>query len=313
MPKIEAIAPQNAPAREEKVIPVRVAITKTKPAPKPASAAANPEAAAQNANQPATGEGNPAADPATTAESVKLSPQLSALARKEQAFRQRELQLKQRETDLQTKLAKADQFEQLQQALQKKDFSAFEKLGGTYEDFTNYLLNKDAGENPVAKTIQELQQQIADLKKGQEESAEQRFEETKSAYREEIGKLIATSDEFSHVKGLKREDAVLQLILDTWEEDGLEMTVDEACKLVEQELRGVGETFDKIRKPASSAPAQNAELPPPKRGPGTLTNDMLPSGATPKPTVQLHQLSEQERYAEARRRALAKRQQMKGT
>lgn len=259
-------------------------------------------------HQAITTEAPPVAESTTPEESVKLSPQLSAIARKEQAFRQREATLKQREKDLEAKLAKADQFDQISTKFAAKDYSEAEKLGLNYQEFTKYELDKLGAEDPQAKALKKLEAEIQALKTTQEESISQGFEETVSEYKKEILKAVTDNPEFSSIKELKREDAVLQLILDSWEEDKEEVTVEQACKDIEEFLIEQGKRFSALPK-LKPAPVEERKLPPPRPTVKTLTNQMQPQGNEARPTVSLQTLSESERYAEARRRALARRQQ----
>lgn len=297
MPKIEAIVDSVIPKSVEKPIPIRVVNTK------------NQQINQKIAGQPITNN-SPVAESAPPEESVRLSPQLSALARKEQAFRQREAALKQREKDIESKLVDADKFSALKQKLGSKDFSEAEALGLSYEDYTKYVLEKQDGEDPVKAEMERLKAEIESLKKGTEENAASQFEETVSEYKKEISKMVAENPEFSTIKGLKKEDAVLQLILETFEEDGEELTVSEASKLVEEHLVKVGNEFNflpKFKKEDSAV--EPRILPRPVVG-KTITNDMTMSSEK-RPYKSLQHLSEAERYAEARRRVLERREKGK--
>ncbi len=259
------------------------------------------------ASQPITDRSEPVAESTTPEESVKLAPQLSALARKEQAFRQRELVLKQREQDLEAKLANAEKFENLQTKIGAKDFSSAEELGLSYEEYTNYLLNKQAGEDPETQKFKALEEKIQALEKGREESATREYEETVAEYRTEITTMVASNPEFSSIKELGREDAVLQLILDSWEEDGEELTIDQACKDIENFIVEQGKQFTSLTK-FKPAEVDERKLPPPKTGPRTLTNNMQPSGETKVAKPSYQKMSESERYQAARAEVLRKRQ-----
>ena len=295
MPIQEAIVNTMLPKEVEKPIPVRTVSTRTVPR--------------QNLNQTNTSVGDPAVASATPAESVRLSPQLSALARKEQAFRQREQALKEREKAFEARTSDADKYSQLKTKLGAKDYSEAEELGLSYEEYTKYLLDKQAGEDPQTQRFKQLEDEIQALKKSKEESAAQEYEETVAAYKTEIAKLVETSPDFPKVKKAKREDAVLQLILDSWEADGTEMTVEQASKDVELFL---GEEAKKwaslIEEPEQSPGVPNRVLPPPRPGSMTLTQQMQPPSGKREPAKSLQHLSESERYAEARRRVLERRQ-----
>jgi hypothetical protein len=314
MPTKEAIVDTLIPKEVEKPIPVRTISTREKKTqPKQQVIPPNP-------NQPNTSGNAPAAESAQTAESVKLSPTLSALARKEQAHRQRERALVEREKSLEAKLARAEQYDQLEAKLKAKDFTALEALGLNYEEYTKSLLERQAGEDPNSQKFKALEDEIQSLKKGQEEKAEQEFEETKAAYQREIKVLIDKDpDKFSSVRFADEKSngevqrGILQYILDTFEEEGEVPTVDEACQLFEDHLIEQGKVYSalpKLKPAPSAAPVdESTTLPPPRRTPNTLTNDMSPPAGTTAPKKSLQHLSDEERYAEARRRVLARRQQ----
>jgi hypothetical protein len=313
MPTIQPIAEAIIPKETLKPIPVRVVSTRPD---KPKVAAAQ-TADPQFGNQTSTSVSNPAAASATTAESVKLPPETSALARKEQAFRQREAALKQKEQEFEARFAKVDkatQFDELKAKIAAKDFSEAEKLGLNYEDYVKYKLDQTTSDDPNVQAIKKLEAEIAALKKGQEDSAQQEFESTKTAYKKEILAAVATNPDFSSIKELKAEEHVLQLILDSFEEDGLEMTVAEACKDIEDALVENGKKFSELTKlkpkPATEEPRK---LPPPKPSVNTLTNQMQSTGAGQTIDRPLSELPDHERYAEARRRVEARRAKEQGS
>lgn len=296
-PLVNTLIPKT-PVPVEQPIPTRTVITRS-PKVQPT---------AQNAGQQVTNS-SPAAESATTEESVRLSPQLSAIARKEQAFRQREQTLKDREKAIEAKLAQADKYESLESKIKSKDYSEAEALGLTYEEYTKYVLEKQAGEDPQAAEIKALRAKIEAIEKGSEEQAAAQFGETIAEYKKEIGKLVSEHPDFSSIKELKKEDAVLQLILDTFEQDDEELTVMEAAQLVEDQLVKMGETFTKLPKLKKEDEPQRRALPRPVVG-TTLTNDMTASSEK-RPYKSLQNLSEAERYAEARRRVLERREKGK--
>jgi hypothetical protein len=300
MPTQEPVAPGLAPKVEEKEIPVRVVSTKTTLAKTQEN-----QSVPENKNQTIHNETAAPEASGTTEESVKLSPQISALARKEQAFRQREIALKQREKDLELDLASAREFKELKEKLSAKDFSQAEKLGLNYDEYVKYKIDQVNGEDPNAQALKKLEGEIESLKKGQEESAQQEFEETVLAYKKEILAQTANNPEFAGIKKLGAEQHVLQLILDSWEEDGIELSVQDACKDVVTWLKAQSDTLGEVFKPVE----EPKKLPPPRPGVKTLTNDMRVTGKEAAPQVPLHKLSEAERFAEARRRVMARRQQ----
>jgi len=293
MPTREAIVDNIIPHQAEKPIPVRTVSTRS-------------QRPTEIAGQPITNN-SPAAESApVTEESVRLSPQLSALARKEQAFRQREQALKEREKSIEAKLANAEKFEALKAKMSSKDFSEAEALGLSYEDYTKYVLEKQGGEDPLQAKISALEAKLESIEKGTEESAANQFEETVAEYKKEISKLVSDNPEYSSIKELKREDAVLQVILDAFEADGEELTVNEAAQQVEDYLVEYGKRFTSLPKFKTEVEPEERVLPRPVVG-KTLTNDMT-VGSEKRPLKSLQFLSEAERYAEARRRVLERQE-----
>lgn len=293
MPTQQPIVNTMIPREVEKPIPTRTVTTK-----------------AQNINQPGNSVVSPAAVSAAPAESVKLSPQLSALARKEQALRQERAAFLEEKKSLEARLAEAEKYSQLKSKLESKDFSQMEELGLTYEEFTKYLLDKQNGEDPNAQKFKTLEDELQAVKKAQEDKAAQEYEETVAEYQKEIAKLVESSSDFPATKKAKKEDAVLKLILDSWEEDGEELTVEQACKDVEEFLKQEAKNWASlIEEPKVSGAAGPGPLPPPRVGSRTLTQNMQPPSGQQVPAKSLQHLSESERYAEARRRVEARRQQ----
>lgn len=303
MPTREPIVNNLIPREIEKPIPVRTISTRTGPRP--------------FINQETPNVGVSTADSVPTAESVKLSPQISALARKEQAFRQREQAVKEREKALDARLADADQYSQLKAKISAKDYSAAEELGLTYEEYTKYLLDKQSGENPEDLRFKAMEDEIQALKKSKEESAAQEYEDTVAEYHKELKTLADSDPQFSKVKKFKETDSegkevtgidvALKLILDSWEEDGTEVTIEQALKDTELFFNEQATKWSALRdEPKEEQSAKT--LPPPKIGSKTLTQQMQATGIEKKPAKSLQYLSESERYAEARRRVLERRQ-----
>lgn len=307
-PIAKAPTPQpTAPAP----IPTLTVSTKSavKPIPVPPPGA-QPEPlplAAERQDQGNTREGSGGVSDSPVADSMKLAPQIAAMARKEQAFRQREQLLKQEKKALEEKLAEAQQFSELKTKFGSKDFSEAEKLGLTYEDYTQYLLGKGQEDTEQSRAFKALEAEVQALKKGKEESAAREFDDTVAEYKNEISRLVLKSEDFPRIKKAGKEDAVLQTILDSWEIDNEELGVEESARLVEEYLKGVALSLALDEAKAPDAPRK---LPPPRPGTHTLNQTMAAVGTSPQLQKSLSQLSESERYAEARRRVLER--QLKG-
>lgn len=301
-PSHEAIVNTMLPAQIEKPIPTRTVSTRTVPRP-------------QNLNQASTGMDPAAAASATPAASVKLGPEVTALARKQQAMRQREQAIAEREKQLEERLAKAEKYSRLEAGVESGDYSGLGELKVDYNKLTKWELDRQLGEDPQAQKFNSLEEQIQALKKSQEDKATEEYEETVAAYRTEITSLI-DAPEFQALKKFKETgaegkefsgvDIALQLILDSWEEDQVEVSSEEAVRLTKESL------IERARKYSAlmEEPVQEeSKLPPPRAGSRTLTQQLQPAGVTKQPAKSLQHLSEAERYAEARRRVLERQQQ----
>jgi hypothetical protein len=295
MPIREAVTDNIIPHTDATPIPVRTVTTRTAPRLAPPAAVA-----------PQVEASTTVADSTTSAESVKLSPQLSAFARKEAAYRQRELTLKTREQELEAKLAKAERFTSLESKLASKDFSDLEGLGLTYEEYTKYLLDKQAGEpTPERQQMTKLEQEVADMKAAAAKKADEEFQATVSEYSKEIAKIVDSDPRFLSVKEYGAQEHVLQTILDAWEQDDEELSVEDAAKQVEDFIVEEGKKFTALSKFKTPEP-EKKPLPPPRAGLKTLTQQVV-AGASKPSTSSLSKLSDSERYAEARRRVEARK------
>lgn len=308
MPTLTPIVDSVIPRAVEKPIPVRTVTTRSVPRPAPAAPAEANGDQATTLREKVVGEESPAA-----ADSVRLSPQLTALARKEQAYRQRELALKQREKDVEARLADADKFAQLKAKVAAKDYSEAEALGLSYEDYTKYLLEKQSGEKPEDLRFKTVEEKLAALEKSQEETATAQYEATVAEYRTEISKFAETNPEYAGFKDPELQAGVLQSILDTFEKDDIEMPLEEAFKLAKAVLQDKAKQLAAFREAEKVETAEEKRpLPPPaKSGLKTLTQQVN-AGANTAPLKSLQHMPDNERYAEARRRAEAKLRAQQG-
>lgn len=258
--------------------------------------------------QPTTSkeETNPAA--------VTLSPQLTALARKEQTFRKQEQAFKTQQLEFK---AKQEAFEKSQadfavlskskERLAADDYSVLDELGVSYEKYTNYLLNKGEGETTENKAIKELRDELNGIKTQQEEqetkrkeSIDKQYAETIKQYERGIADLIAKDPEYESIKETKAEAHVLQHILDTFNEDGETLTIEQAAKEIEEFIVEDALAMSKLKKiQAKLQPPveEKKQIQPPKQAMKTLTNQVAAQGSKTFP--QFQHLSPKERIAQA--------------
>ena len=179
-----------------------------------------------------------------------------------------------------------------------------------YEKLVQHKLGKD----PRMDELDSVRSEIAALKAAQEKDVSQRFEQAVSQRRQAVKTLIASNDEFASIKELNAEEAVVQHILDTWENDEIDLTPEEAAKEVEAALLEKASKWTALSKLKKNEPQAAApkELPPLKSGMKTLTNNMASTGEPKRPTKPLHLMTDNERYAEAYRRAQEKQKERQG-
>jgi uncharacterized protein YukE len=260
---------------------------------------------AENVKQPNTVEAAAEpAEPAKPEESVTLSPQISALARKEAAQRQRERALLQREKDLAAKLADAEKYQQLKTKVAAKDYSAAEELGLTHEQYTQYLLDKQAGEDPAEQRYRKVESELEQLKKNQEEQTHQEYKANQQLWKQEVKKVVDASEEFSTIKELGAYDAVLKHINDSFDEDNVELTAEEAAKEIEEALVARAEKLASVSKIKKKFEGEPRVLGAPKPSPKTITQNMTVTSEKSK-SKPFHLMSESEQIAEAYRRVQA--------
>lgn len=243
-------------------------------------------------------------------ETVTLSGPAAALARKEQGFRKQQQEFKAKELAMEAERAEIAELKALKAKLASKDYSDFENLV-PYDEYSNFLLNKAASSSPEQQALKKLETEIENIKKSNQEDVSKRFEEAVNQRRKAVTELINSNDEYSSVKELNMAEAVVQHILDTWEQDSVELTPEQASKEVEEILVERAQKWTSLTKIKGKSPSveETKQLPPLKSSIKTLTNNMAATGEFKRPLKSLHGLSDTERYAEARRRVEEKLKQ----
>lgn len=254
------------------------------------------------------GQGNTTEKP--TAEAVALSPQMTALLRREQKFRQEQAALKAEKERLEAEKAEIVDLRTVKAKLAAKDYSALDSIVD-YNEYAQFQLDRLNGTDPTKEAIKSLSSEIENLKKSQEENTSKLFEAAVAERRNAVKSLVETKPEYSALKKMNLQEAVVQHILDTWEHDSIELSPEEAAKEVQAEV------LDRAKKMAAileieqasqgdQPAAEKKPLPAMKPGLRTITNQVTAGEITQRKS--LYGLSDQERWAEARRRAEAKLQ-----
>jgi len=240
----------------------------------------------------------------TPAPAVTLSPQLTALARRQQKLQQ-EIQA-QRDKEAAWEKQKSEYLPKsaLKDKAQKNVDEALAELGLDYEQLTQLKLAQLNGADPIQEVRQELQQ----LKDAQTEQTNKQYEATIKQYRAEADALTAADTKAYHfINREKRQDAVVQHIVDTWQDNPDKvLTVEQAAKEIEEFLREDAKEKANYLKEidegdTTQAPQQKTLPPPQKAAPRTLTNAV--ETAPTRTYGQFQHLSMKERIAQAIARA----------
>lgn len=205
----------------------------------------------------------PAEAPAKAEETI--SSQYAVLARKEKALRLRDQQLRQREAAIKAseeakKAPSAPAFDESKYVSKDKltqdPFSALAELGLNYEQLTNMLLNAPS---PEARAQQDytkkLEARLEALENGQtkvEKTFQEREAESRkqavSQIKTEVKKLVMTDPAFETIKETNSYNDVVELIEQTFDKDGVLLTVEEATQQVEDYLVEEAMKIAKIKK-----------------------------------------------------------------
>jgi hypothetical protein len=247
-------------------------------------------------------------DSRPTEETVKLSPGAAALARRELKFRQQQQALEKEKASVAAERAELAQLRAMKEKLAAKDYSVVDGLVD-YNDYSQYQINKMQGADPRAEELSQLKGKIDSLEQMTQKNIETQFEAAVSERRTATAELIEKSDQFPKIRKAKANEAVVQHILDTWEYDSKELTIEQAAKEVESILAEKANQWAALLQDEQAVAEDPRKSLPPLRQQGlrTLTNQVTARDLNP-PRKSLSSLNESERYAEARRRALERLQ-----
>ena len=190
----------------------------------------------------------PVQDPALSRQFAQLARQEKALRQKaqqqEQALKAREAALAQREAALQAKPEAPD----LSKYIPKDRFlqdpiSVLEENGLDYDQLTQRYVTRAPVDPSVTRAMQAMQDEIRELKAQTAKASEQLTESQKQAYasavkqiRNDVVSLVNQDPAFETIKQTKSIDDVVELIEETYKQDGIVLSVDEAAKQVEDYL-----------------------------------------------------------------------------
>lgn len=240
---------------------------------------------------------------------VRLTPQMAALARKEQVFRKKEQEFKAKVQMAEAERQELAALRALKAKLSAKDYSGIEELV-PYGDYSQYLINKNTQLSPEQEALKKVASELEAVKEAQKNDIDRRYESAVQERRQAVSELVAQSEEYRTIKNLKQEEAVVQHILDTWENDDVELPIEQATKEVEFALKEHAKQWASVVNiNTEPTPEAKQALPPMKAGVNTITNDMTIQGEVKHSRKSFQGMTDTQRYEEARKRALEKLKQ----
>jgi hypothetical protein len=226
-----------------------------------------------------------------------LSSRFAALARKEKAALKRAQEVKAREAEIEAREAKVREQEESYTLGKKDPIAALKRLGWSYEDITNHILN-DQKPTPESE-IKSVREEMAQWRKQQEEEKEKErlsLEDKKKAdydraiedFKSEMNEYIEQNTETYELINLHEQQELVYATIEEHYQTTLNagkpkiLSNKEACDLVESYLESQLEKLAQTKKFKSkySAPQPEAEGQDKGATPvKTLTNNMQSSAA----------------------------------
>lgn len=231
-------------------------------------------------------------------------PKMDAFARKERQLRKMQQELiseKQRMTQ------KAQEYETgyIPKSRLKDDFwGVLAEAGIDQESFTQQLINQPNMNDPTTRALmsklKQLEEKQTASERASQDATERQYKQAVQQISNEVKQLVDSNDAYETIKTMAAQDAVVELIEQTFTSTGNLMDIDEAARQVEEYLLNEGRKFTqlkKLQKPTSEqqqqAPNVQQQKPAGQNNIKTLTNAV--------PTQPAKRMSDKER----RERALA--------
>lgn len=231
----------------------------------------------------------------------ELTKQFDQLARQEKMLRakaqQQDQALKAREAAIaarEAELAGKPQFDPKQyytkDQVKQNALDVLAEAGVSYEELTQQIISQQPVDPRLQSTINQLKDQIAQLKQESEMSKKSYADQQTQAYqaavkqiRTDVNQLVYTDPNFETIKATKSAKDVVDLIEQTYHRDGVLLSTEEAAQLVEDHLverytkiaqidkikRKLPTVAPKAMTSTAQTPAANTKQPQPMK---TLTN-----------------------------------------
>ncbi|NDC25349.1 MAG: hypothetical protein EBZ49_14645 [Proteobacteria bacterium] len=183
------------------------------------------------------------------------------LARKEKALRAQARQLQEQQKAWQEQQAKSQS--SWKDQVKNDPLSVLAEAGLTHDQIAEMLLNSRPDDMEMRRVKAELQA----LKNAQQEQFSKIQDAQKAAYEQavkqvsrEVNMLVDGNEAYETIKATKSQTAVVELIKQTYDEDGVLLSAEEAADMVEEYLTDEALTLAKLKKVQSKlAPPEAAQ------------------------------------------------------
>lgn len=238
--------------------------------------------------------------PDTAVAATTPDPRLEAMARKERQFHKLRKEIEAEKAGWKTKQADYESNYVPKSRLAEDPLAVLTEAGISYDKLTEILLNSPNSNDPTIRAIRSEIKALKDAQeassKRQQESQDQQYQQALKQISTEVKLLVDSDANFETIKETGMQDAVVELIEQTFNSSGILMDIEEAAKEIEEHLMTEAIKMSKLKKlqpklkteTPVSAPVKQQQL---QTSPRTLTNTV--SAQSPQRT------SEKERIARA--------------
>jgi hypothetical protein len=171
------------------------------------------------------------------------------LARKEKALRSQARQLQEQQRAIQEQQAKAQS--SLTERLKSDPLSVLAEAGLTHDQIAEALLNS----RPDDIELRRIKAELQSIKNSQQEQFTKIQDAQKAAYEQavkqvsrEVKMLVDGNEAYETIQSAKAHEAVVELIKQTYDEDGVLLSAEEAADMVEEYLLDEALTMAKLKK-----------------------------------------------------------------
>lgn len=217
--------------------------------------------------------------------------------------KQRQLQKLQQEIQSQRQAldAKAQKYETdyvPKEQLKSDPWSVLESLGLDYDTLTKQMLERP--NDPLTKSlmskIQALEARNAASEKSQQEQTAQQYDQAKKQIANEVKLLIDADPSFETIKGAEMQDAVVELIEQTFHSSGEILEVAEAARQIEEHLMNEALKLAQLSK----IKAKLAPVPEEPKAPPVVTKPQITTISQRMPNAPVNgRSSDKDRVARA--------------